>query len=222
MTTTLSPQRQRLADLRAQHAAAIARIDEIQGQVATLDEIHTARDTARADIAAFDREQSASMTAFARGEAGKPKSTGSTRRKLIEALADAEAAAAAALLAQDELRGLMRAPSLERDAAEAQIAIAERLVVLEDAEALFPKMREAIKNYLVIRKTINDARRSVWSGPTSDAVSAALVAFNEQLALAETVTEDPAEKAERDRAIKRTVDMAAAQVVGAASAVMGA
>jgi chromosome segregation ATPase len=104
MTSELSPARQRLAELQKTKGAAVAKMTALQSQIGKLDEIIAAISPARAALDAADHEHKAALSRWAKGEdAAQPRTSRRRRASLVDALAQAELDASAAVAARAEL-----------------------------------------------------------------------------------------------------------------------
>ena len=101
MTSELSPARQRLAELQKTKGAAVAKMTALQSQIGKLDEIIAAISPARAALDAADHEHKAALSRWAKGEdAAQPRTSRRRRASLVDALAQAELDASAAVAAR--------------------------------------------------------------------------------------------------------------------------
>jgi hypothetical protein len=185
----LSPLRQRLQGVLARVAEIESRAAEQRANAAKLDVVRAAVEPARAELAAFDADQAAAMSRWAQGQInGRPSSSGARRAELVAAVADAAQDAAAAVIAQEQF---MRAAAAEHAPAaplRIETAEVERLIILEDAEPLLAKLKDAITAAHSLRKQVIAARGAAVNGADL-AQFRELAAASAQFANAQAVAE---------------------------------
>jgi hypothetical protein len=161
----LSPAHQRHADLQRLHDEALARVDEQHALAARLDAFHAAVGTARAELAAHDAQNATGMAEYARGNVtGKPTSDAARRAELASELANAEASSAAASVAQQQFHQQAVAESAPMPRLIIQIDEARRLVLLDDATAIFAPIADAVATYMRLHKELDAARGAAMAG----------------------------------------------------------
>jgi hypothetical protein len=210
----LSPARQRLLDFQRQRADTMAKVDAENALANRLDRIHAAVEPARAELAAFDAQQGIAYANWSRGLVNGsplPHSNGARRKELADAIIDAEAASAAATVAQEQFRTRAVAEAAPLAPLQVEIREVERLIILEDAALLLPKVKEAIAVAHSLHRQIVAARSAVMLDADLSQfreLGAALAKFDDAQAIAEAVPRD--ETPENIR--PRHIDQMAAQV----------
>jgi hypothetical protein len=145
-----------LADVTAETTAA----NRLNG-------IHEAIEPAQAELAAFDAAAALSYASWARGNVtGRPKpATSSSQRDALErALADAKQSSDAAKVAQAEFQANAEAASGALRGLDKQILAASKLVAVEVATELLPKMANAIAAAEELRHRLDSARSEIATG----------------------------------------------------------
>jgi hypothetical protein len=146
-----------------------------------------------------------------------PETDAARREELSAAIADAESASAAALAAQNQFRQEAVTVSAGILPLRVQVAEVERLIVLEDATALLPRLRQAIHDVHSLHREVTIARGAALSGADLSQfpeLGAALAEFDSAREIAEARPrgEEPA-----DYRRPAAVDQMAAEVARIAS-----
>lgn len=160
----LSPSRVKLAALIEQRdtITAAAKV-ELERSI----KLQTVRDDvapARAALDAFDRQTAVAMSNWAAGNVtGKPKGDAARRAQLAAELADAELSSAAAKAAQDEAQ--REAERIARSLTPIAVEIGKlaRIVAIEEAAGLLPKIAAAIAAAESLRSQLEAAREEAGS-----------------------------------------------------------
>jgi hypothetical protein len=163
----LSPARAKLLMLQEQRADKLAAVNAETTAANRLDSIHTAVGPAIAALGQFAAAAALSYASWARGNVnGKPKPTTSSSRRdvLVRALADAEQSSAAASVAQAEFQAAAVSASVGVGRIEIAIREAAKLVAVEEATALLPKITDAIAKADSLRRQLDAARDAISSG----------------------------------------------------------
>jgi hypothetical protein len=219
MQNEMTPNRERLTDLQRHLADTTAKVDAKHALANRLDRVHSAVSPARAELAAFDAQNAVALANWSRGMVNGsplPHSNGARRKELADAIIDAEVASAAAVVAQEEFRQRAVAEAAPLAPLHAEIREVERLIILEDAAALLPKVREAIAAAHSLHRQIVAARSAAMLNADLSEfreLGAALVKFDDAQAEAEAVPRDDA----LDNIRPRHVDQMAAQVAAVMS-----
>jgi hypothetical protein len=132
---------------------------------AKLSTVHAAVEPARAAVAAFDARTAVAMANWSKGlVTGLPKSDAARRAELAADLADAELSSAAAKAAQDECQA--NAERLSQTLAQMGVKIRElaKVVAIEEASELFPKIAAAIATAESLRYQLEAARAEAVEG----------------------------------------------------------
>jgi hypothetical protein len=161
----LSPAHHRLADLQRQLDEAQSRVDQQHALAARLDAVHAAVGPARAELAAHDAQDAIGMANWARGLVNsKSTSDASQREMLARVLADAEQSSAAAAVAQQKFHEQAVAESAPMPRLRIEIDEARRLVLLDDATAIFSPIADAIATAVRLHNDLDAARNAAMTG----------------------------------------------------------
>jgi hypothetical protein len=164
-TNPLSPLRQRLQDLLARAAEIESRASDQLALAANLDPVHLAVAPAKAALQGFDAAQAAAFAQLALGNVtGRPAHSGAARAELLAAIADAEGDSVAATAAQEGFRLASNRVGAPLPGLRIEIAEVERLVILEDAAELLPKVKDAIAKAYALHKQIDSLRSAAAAG----------------------------------------------------------
>jgi hypothetical protein len=151
--------------LQEQRAAKLATVTAETGNANRLEPIHSAVEPARAALQAFDNQTSTAMANWARGNVnGRPTTDSAHRETLARALADAEQSSAAASVAQGEFQAAAVSASVGVGKIELAIREASKLVAIEEATSLLPKITDAIAKADSLRRQLDAARDAISSG----------------------------------------------------------
>jgi len=201
MKNLLTPSRESLADLQRQRADKLAAVKAEVTASNVLARVHGDGAPARAALAAFDSQQSAALSNWARGRVtGRPTAAAAHRAELVAAVADAEQASADATAAQAECQANVERLSAPLAGIDKKIREAAKLIAIEQATALLPEVKAAIETAENLRHRLDAARAEVMNGfefgrNDYPEAGAALAAFDAARGIAEArpaTTADPA------------------------------
>jgi hypothetical protein len=165
MTVTMNANRKALAALTAERDIAMdAAKAETEGS-AKLGTIHAAVEPARAALIEFDAQQALGFSNWAKGlTTGRPKSDAARRASLAAKLADAELASAAAKAAQDEIQANVERISASLPGIAFEARKLAKIIAVEEAEELLPKIVAAIATAESLRFQLEAAQEEAGSG----------------------------------------------------------
>jgi hypothetical protein len=190
----LSSLRQRLADLQADLASVESAVGAQYSLAANLDFLHKVVPAAAAALTAFDVAQAEGMAQLALGNVtGRPAHSGAARAELLAAIADSIADATSATTAQEGFRVAAGRAAAPLPRLRAEIAEVERLIILEDAELLLPKVKDAIAAAYALHKEIASLRSAAAAGADishATEIGRALSAFEAARSIAEAQPRD--------------------------------
>jgi hypothetical protein len=193
-TIDLSPNRQRLAERQGELASVESAVAAELAKAANLDIIHAAVAPARAALATFDAEQAAGMARWASSQTtGRPTSAGARRAELLADISGAEGDAVAATAAREGFATAAGRAAAPLQRLRAEIAEVERLIILEDAELLLPKVKGAIAEAWALHKRIDSLRSAAAAGADishATEIGRALSAFEAARSIAEARPRD--------------------------------
>jgi hypothetical protein len=184
MKNLLTPSRESLADLQRQRADKLAAVKAEVTASNVLARVHDDVAPARAALAAFDSQQSAALSNWARGRVtGRPTAAAAHRAELVAAVADAEQASADATAAQAECQANVERLSAPLAGIDKKIREAAKIVIIEQSTALLPEVKAAIETAENLRHRLDAARAEVMNGfefgrNDYPEAGAALVAFD--------------------------------------------
>jgi hypothetical protein len=155
---TLSPLRQRLADLQVRRAATLASVTAETGNSNRLNAFHEAVPIARAELSGFDAAAAIALGNWAKGlVTGKPTTPSAQRETLVRDLASAEQASAAARVAQAAFQADAERASGAIRGLDGQIREAAKLVALEEATSLLPSIAGAVASFADLHARLDAA-----------------------------------------------------------------
>jgi hypothetical protein len=161
----LSPSRERLAARISERVNTLASIAAEQANANRLSVIHDAVSPARRALEEFDSEQASAYARWAKGGVnGRPKVASAIRAELVSALSDAEQSSAAAKAAQAGFQSASERAAVPLAGLAQAVREAAKLVVIEEATALLPAIKEAIANAESLRHKLDDARAEAMDG----------------------------------------------------------
>jgi len=187
-----STNRERLADLLLQDSAIRASIADDSANANRLNVVHEAVAPAQAALAEYDAAAALSYANWARGlVTGRPTSDAARREALVRALGDAEQSSASAKAAQAGFQAAVEHASAPLGRLAIAIREAAKVVAIEEAFAILPKIADAIAEADDLRQQLDAAREAVMAGvafgssDSSEAV-AAVVRFDNARSVAES------------------------------------